>query len=128
MVEEGEDVRLGILDEGNRAESKVFVHEVLHNRVSLAECNVHLDGALAVANVMSLLLGDAVDIGEEGRQVVVGHVLEGELPELLVLVWVVFGVVPGVLVASAVAQPDIVALIGQHEAWGFIFIIDQPRV
>lgn len=77
---------------------------------------------------MWFLLGDVVDVGEEGGQVEVCHVLEGELPELFVLVWVVFGVGAGVLVSPAVAQPDVVALVGEEEAWCLVLIIDQPGV
>ena len=47
---------------------------------------MHLDCALAVAEVVHLLLSQAVDVAEYRREIVVGHVLEGEFPELLILV------------------------------------------
>jgi hypothetical protein len=58
---------------------------------------------LAVAHVVWFLVGEVVDIGEERWEVVVCHVLEGELPELCIGIWVEFTVVAGVFVASAVA-------------------------
>lgn len=54
--------------------------------------------------------------------------LEGELPELFVLVWVVLGMGAGVLVSSGVAEPDVVALVGEEEPWCLVLIIDQPGV
>lgn len=77
---------------------------------------------------MRLLLRDIVDIGEQCRQVVIGHMLEGKLPKLFVLVWVVLRMVPRVLVSSAVAQPHIVSLVRQHESRSLVFVIDQPCV
>lgn len=89
---------------------------------------MHLDGALRVANVMRLLLRDVVDVGEKCRQVVVCHMLEGKLPKLFVLVWVVLGMVPGMLVSSAVAQPHVVSLVRQHESRRFVLVVDEPGV
>jgi hypothetical protein len=37
-------------------------------------------------------------------------------------------VISGVFVASIVSEPDIVALIGEHEAGSFVFIIDEESV
>lgn len=121
-------MRLGVLDVGNWPEAEVLVDEGLNDCVSLAKRDVHLNGALRVANVMRFLLGDVVDIGEERGQIIVCHMLESELPELLALVGVVLCVVSGVLVSSAVSQPDIVALVGQHEAWRFVLIVDEPSI
>jgi hypothetical protein len=93
-----------------------------------AECDVHLDGPLTVSDVVYFLVCELVDEGEDRRQIVVCHVLEGEIPELLAFVGVERGVVAAVFVAPTVPQPDVVALIGQHEPWGLIFIIDEPGV
>lgn len=54
--------------------------------------------------------------------------LEGKLPKLFVLVRVVLGMVPRVFVPPAVAQPDVVALVGQHESRRFVFVVDKPGV
>jgi hypothetical protein len=37
-------------------------------------------------------------------------------------------VISGVFVASIVSEPDVVALIGEHEAGSFVFIIDEEGV
>lgn len=89
---------------------------------------MHLDTSLAVSYVMRLLVSDFVDVGEESREVVVSHVLEGEFPKLLIFVRIIFGMIPGVFVSSAVAKPDIVSPVCKHEAWSFIFIIDDPGI
>ena len=89
---------------------------------------MHLDGSLAVADVTHLLLGDSVHIFEDGGDVVVSHVLEGKLPKLLIFIRIVFGVVPGVLIASTVAQPHIVPSVCEHEGRRLILIIDEPSV
>ena len=71
-----------------------------------------MDAALAVSDIVDFLFSFFIDVGEEGRQVVVGHVLEGELPKLLVFVRVVLGVITRVLVAAAVAHPDVKSFVG----------------
>lgn len=121
-------MRLSIFDKCDWAKSKVFIHEGLHNWVSLGQGNMHLNGALAVPNVMSLLFCYAVHVGEEGREVVVSHMLESEFPKLFVFVGVVFGMVSRVLVTSAVSQPNIIAFIGEHESWGLVLVVDEPGV
>lgn len=54
--------------------------------------------------------------------------LEGELPKLFVFVGIVPGVVAGVFVASAVAKPNIISLIGKHESWSFVLVVDKPGI
>ena len=51
---------------------------------------MHLHGALTVSNVVQFLVGDLVDVGEDCGEVVIGHVLEGELPKLFTFVGIVF--------------------------------------
>jgi hypothetical protein len=118
----------GVFDVGDWSEGEVLVDKTLNNGVSFAEGDVHLDAALAVAHIVRFLVGELVDVGEEGGEVVVSHVLEGELPELLVLVRVVLGVVPGMFVPPAVAQPDIVAFVGEHEGWSLALVVDEPSI
>lgn len=89
---------------------------------------MHLHGSLTVPDVTHLLLGDSIDILENGGDVVVSHVLEGELPKLLIFIRIVFGVVPGVLIAATVAQPHVVPSVGEHEAGCLILIVDEPSV
>lgn len=110
------------------SKAKIFINKRFNDCVSLAKSNMHLHGALTVANIAHLLLGLAVDIGEYGWQIIVSHVLEGKFPKLLVLVRIVLSVVPGVFVASAIAQPHIVALVGQHKGGCLVLIINDPSV
>ena len=64
---------------------------------------MHLHGSLTVADVVNFLMGQLVDVGEDGRKVVVSHMLEGEIPKFLILIGVVLGVVPRMFVSSAIA-------------------------
>ena len=82
-----------MFDIGDRPEAEILVDDGLNNRVSFAESDMHLYGALAMPDIVHLLFGVLVDIAEDGGQIVVGHMLEGELPELFIFVGVVLGVV-----------------------------------
>lgn len=110
------------------AKTKIFVHVGLHHAVSLGEGDVHLDGALAVPQVVQLLVGGCVDVGENCRQIVVSHVLESELPKLLVFVGVVLHVLARVFVASAVPHPHIISRICQDESKSFALFIKHPSI
>jgi len=87
-----------------------------------------LDSALTVSDIMNFLTCDLIDIGKDSRKIIVSHVLKGELPKLFSFVWVVFSMISGVFVTSAIAQPHIVALIGKHKSWSFILVIEEPRI
>ena len=50
----------------NRAESKVFIHELLYNRVSFAQSNVHLHSSLAVTDIVDQLVRHLINIGKNG--------------------------------------------------------------
>lgn len=128
VIEECKNMRLSIFDIGYRSEGKVLIDECFYNRVPLAEGHVHLDRALAVPDVMEFLFCDIVYIGEDSWEIVVSHMLEGELPELFVFVWVVLGVISRVLVAPAVSQPDIVALVREQEPGSLVLIVDDPGI
>jgi len=72
--------------------------------------------SLRVADVVHLLVARlAQDVVDVGRQVVLAHLVEGEVPELLVVA-VQAGVVLRVPIAPRVAHPHVVAQIGQHVA------------
>jgi hypothetical protein len=128
MVKESEHMRFSVLDIGDWSKTEVFVNERLYHRVAFAECNVHLNCALTMPNVMRFLFGDVVHVGEEGGKIVVCHVLESELPKLLVLVRIILCMIAGVFITSTVSKPDIVPLISEHESRRFIFIIYKPSV
>lgn len=89
---------------------------------------MHLNGALTMANVVQFLLGDIVYIGEDSRKIIVGHMLEGELPKLFVFIGIVFGVVSRVFVTSAVTKPNIITFVCKQKCWSFIFVINDPSV
>jgi hypothetical protein len=73
-------------------------------------------------------IGFGIDVLEEVGEVDIGHVLEGEFPEFGIFIGIEGGVVSGVFVTSIVSEPDVVAFVGEHEAWGFVFIIDEEGV
>lgn len=54
--------------------------------------------------------------------------LEGELPKCCVLVRVQLGVLAGVLVSSAVAQPYIIVGISEDETGCFVLLVDEPGI
>lgn len=81
-----------------------------------------------MANVVHFLFGMVVDELEDGGEVVVGHVLESEFPELFIFIRVVLDMLSGVLVAPAITQPDVISLVRKHEGRRFAFIIDDPCI
>ena len=77
-------------------------------------------GAHGVASVEQLLLPRHLeDLLDHARDIVLGHLIPREVPEMVVEpgVWVEVGVIPAVSVSSVVAQPDIVASVGEDVAW-----------
>lgn len=96
----------------NRPKPEILPHECLNSRSLFGKCNVHLNSALTVSDVVNLLLDYVIDISEGCRKVEVSHILEGKLPEFCVLIGIESDMLSGVFVASAVAQPDIIALVG----------------
>ena len=128
MVQQAQDMRFCVFDIGDRSKSKILINIFLNNGISLAEGYMHLHGALTVSNVVQFLVGDLVDVGEDCGEVVIGHVLEGELPKLFTFVGIVFYVFSWMFITSAVAQPYIVTFIGKHESRSFVLVVKQPSV
>jgi len=84
-----------------------------------AEGREHLRGALAVAEVCQTLdAGVVEDVVEDSRLVVLTHVVEAEVPELLVAVRIQVLVVAREPVASCVVKPDIKTGICEEESHG----------
>ena len=76
-------------------------------------------GAHGVASVEELLVPSHLeDLLNHAWYVILGHLIPGEFPEFIVepAVWVEGGVVPAVGVSSVVAQPHVVASIGEDVA------------
>ena len=69
-----------------------------------------------------------INVLEKSGKIVIGHVLEGEVPEFSIFVWVHGCVVSRVLVTSVVSQPHIISLIGQHKGRSFILVVDDEGV
>lgn len=128
VIQQVDHLRTGMLDEHHRPKPEVLIQQSLDDWVAFAEGDVHLHGALAVAHIANLLFCDLVDVGEDGGQVVVCHMLEGKLPKFFVFVGVELGVVARVLVASAVAQPHVVPLVRQHKTRRLVLVVHQPGV
>lgn len=117
-----------VVDVGHRAETEVFVDQAFHDGVVFGQGDVHLDGALRMPDVVNFLLGLVRDISECRRDIIIRHILECKFPEGRILLRIIFGVIQGVFIPSAIAQPHIISMIGQDEPWGPRFIIDQPRI
>ena len=130
VIQQIDHLGTGMLDEHHRPEAEVLIQQSLDDGVAFAEGDMHLHGALAVAQIANLLFGDLIDVCEDGGEVVICHVLEGKLPKLLVFVGVELGVVAGVLVASAVSQPHVVPLVRQHKARRLVLVAEiwQHRI
>ena len=110
------------------SKTEIFVKDSLYCWLIDAESNMHLNGALAVANIANFLLSQVVNVGEDCWKVILSHVLEGELPKLFVFVRVKVSMCSWMFISSAISQPHIIALICKHEARCLILIIDQPGV
>ena len=128
IVEESQDMWLCVFDVSYGSKSKIFIHKLFNDRISFAQSDVHLYGSLAVTEIVDCLLGYFIDVLEHCWEVIVCHMLESELPKLFAFVRVEFSVISGVLVSSGVTQPNIIAFIGQHEARGFVLVIDNPSI
>ena len=133
VVEESqvlEEADLGVGNFGDGSKRDENAQLVLVVVLNLGEADVHLGGALGVADVGVLL--NASDVGhviEGGGDVVDAHLVPGEGPVvLLVLPDVVLGVALGVGVAAGVAEPDVVAGTGSDESRGDVVVVHNPAV
>lgn len=79
-------------------------------------------------DIVNFLPSNAIDMLENSRKIIISHMLEGKLPKFFIFIGVVFGVITRMFVASAVTEPYIIATVGEHKSWSFIFIIDDPSV
>ena len=107
-----------VLDEGHWPQRHKFVDVLEHCGVSVRKGHEHDHGALGVADVGDVgLAGEVVNLLERSREVEFGHLLHGEVPELLLL-GVQGGVVAGVFVSPRISNPHILATLGQSENGG----------
>lgn len=89
---------------------------------------MHLNGALTVTDIVNSLFGNTIDIGKNGWEIIVCHVLEGEFPKLFIFIRIVFGMISRVLIPSAVSKPNVIPFIRQHECGCFILIVNKPCI
>ena len=89
---------------------------------------MHLNCALTVSDIVNCLIGHVIYIFKHCRKVEVSHVLEWELPECCIFVWVQFSMSSWVFVSSAIAHPDIIPCVSKQEARGLILVVDKPGV
>lgn len=99
----------------------------VERRLQVGKTVVHLDGALAIANIE-----DFVDAGSLLNSLNVRHiVVEAHLGPRPVPVLVVRGAVerlmaPAVLCASVVANPDVIARVDQLQVEWLLFVVVKP--
>ena len=121
-------MRFCIFDIGNRPKGKIFIDKMLNNFVVFAQSDVHLNSSLTMAYVVHFLVAYFVDVVEESWKVIIGHVLECELPKLFAFIWVEFGMISRMFVTSAISKPNIISLICDHEGRSLVFVIDEPSI
>lgn len=121
-------MRLWILYISDRSECKVFVQKLLDHSILLRQSDEHLNSSLAVTNVMHFLRCLVVDVSKNCREIKVSHMLESELPELFIFVWVIFGVVSWMFVSSTITEPDIISSVGHDESRSPELVIYDPSI
>mmetsp|Transcript_58650 Transcript_58650/g.156833 ORF Transcript_58650/g.156833 Transcript_58650/m.156833 type:complete len:202 (-) Transcript_58650:37-642(-) len=122
-------IRLLVRQKGHRRQGDKQphggLHVLLHPRVRHG--HEELAGPLGPPHEDEVrLAGGTQDVGDVGGDVVAAHVCEGEGPELLVLVRVPLGVVPGEGVPAGVGEPDVVAQVEEPQRRGQLGVIHQP--
>ena len=76
-------------------------------------------GAHGVASIEDLLLPRHLkDLLNHRWDIILGHLIPGEIPEMMIKpgIWVEVGVISAVCVSSVVAQPDVIASISKDVA------------
>ena len=128
LIQETENVGSLMSNIDHRPKPEIFVEQRFYHRVLLGQSNVHLNGALRVANVINLLLGLASDVAEGCWKVIVSHMLECKFPETSIFVGVELCMVARMLVTTIISHPNIEPLIGEDEARCLILIVYQPSI
>ena len=128
LIKKFYQMRLGMFQIGNRSKGKVLIQISLNYRILHGEGSEHLNSSLTVTEIMNFLFRDIVNVLEVCRLIVLSHVLESELPEFFVFVWIVFYMLSRMLVASTVSEPNIKSSISQQKCRCFIFIVNDPAI
>jgi hypothetical protein len=93
IVQQREDVGGLMLDVGNRTKSEVFIDQTFDYWVVFGEGDVHLNGALRVADVIYFLLGLVGNVTKRSWDIIVRHVLKCKCPKFGILLRVVFSMI-----------------------------------
>ena len=111
----------------HRPEPKVLIQQRFHHGVVHRQGNMHLYRPLRMPDITHLPPCLPIHVPNTSRHIVLTHVLESELPKLLVL-----GLQPDVVermfVAAAVAEPHVVPGVGEDEPRGFVGVVEDPGV
>jgi len=132
VLSEFEDSGCGVRDFGNRSkgyeDADLLLKVLLESRHSSAV--EHLSGSLGMADI-SVLFNSSLSghVVENGRDVVLSHLLPVEGPELLlVLVRIVSSVLATVGVATRVAKPHIITSSSSDKSRGNFRVVHSPAV
>ena len=117
--------RLNICEKSHRTQSNVGSQIVFDCFYVLRQGGEHDERALTVTDVVDFSLGAFRDVLEGGRQVVGDHLVKGEVPEVLDR-WTEFRV--AVSIPSDVADPDVVACVGEDKSRGIFLFIYNPCI
>lgn len=105
----------------NKSHNKIRYKSSLVKDVGSVVAHRHEGGGThGVASVEELLLPRHLqDLLDHARDIILSHLVPGEVPEMVVEpgVRVEVSVIPAVSVSSVVAQPDIVASVGKDVTW-----------
>jgi len=119
---------MAVFDEYHRSQCDEVLKALQNEWVPLRQGRKHERGALRVPDVAQVALsGCLLDILEGRREVMLGHLLPREVPELLLLVGEA-AVGEAVLVATAVGEPDVKVPVREKEGAAEVFVVDDPGV
>lgn len=84
-----------------------------------------------MSDIVDLLASDSSNVLDTSGQIVLGHFLPRELPELVVTIFSIEGgvdVVDSVFVTSVVGNPDIITSVGKEETGSLGFVVNNEGV
>jgi len=118
----------GAVEDGGAAQDHKQGELVLVVLLVLRQRHHHVRRPLRVPHISNLRRPSHIqDVVEDGREVVVGVLFEGEVPEgVHAAVQVLMP--EAVFVASVVADPEVVAGVGEEEGGGLVGLMGQDRI
>ena len=104
----------------NKSHNKIRYKSSLVKDVGSVVAHRHEGGgAHGVASIKDLLLPRHLkDLLNHRWDIILGHLIPGEIPEMMIKpgIWIEVGVISAVCVSSVVAQPDVIASISKDVA------------